>query len=228
MYCKNRFGIGASVVFAIHAAQVSEELFHRLLKEGLQDYRYRDEERFQPRTHRLLREGSESSAAYYPTDPPKARTGLTISFHWFNPTQGVLGIGFANGYRFLGAHLQADETNLEDSHWFNMFLRLVLSSFDFLRPAYGWGDDFDYLLSFKRKDERRFAFGLNLYGPEYAERIDRDRLLSAPAFRIDERPWGGIVVQLTENPFWGIPEEKREGLRDHLRLEEIAWESTTP
>ncbi|SRR6266508_5136832 len=227
MHAKNKFGFGATVVFALHPTRLTAEHFRDVFVEGFEDFQYLDTTREQPSRHQILLEHGITVADYRP-NPKDVREGLSVRLHLLSPGERDFGIGFPGEYRFLMAALPADEEYLDyEGKWFRMFLERAFKAFDILQPSFGWGDDFDYLLKFRRKDPRRQAFALNLYGAEAVAEIGRDRLRSAPSWKVMERPWGGTIVQLAEKPFHPIrtiPDDKREALRKHLRLEEINWE----
>ncbi|SRR6266540_762795 len=226
MYAKNRFRMGASVIFEIPSDRFNERTCYGLLKDGLDDYQYKEETKFNPQRHRILAKGTNTGAFHNPKYPSDVAAGIDIALD-LHGRYDESGLGYQGPNRFLGLHLQAYDEYLERPEKFQLFLDLLPRAFDILQVPYGWGDDFDHLLKFKKKDPRRHAFGLNFYGREAVAKIGRDRVLSAPAWRVDQRPWGGIIVQLVEKPFHAIrtiPDETREALRKHLRLEEIEWE----
>lgn len=55
-------------------------------------------------------------------------------------------------------------------------------------------------------------YWLNVFGPPYVEFFERSRVLSIPAYRIEELPYGGIGVQLTQD----IKDTENEGVWDRF------------
>jgi hypothetical protein len=89
------------------------------------------------------------------------------------------------------------------------------------QPQFALMDDFGLnVMKRRRKDLSAFAWGVTIYGPELVARVGRDRLMSAPAFQVKELPWGGVWIQVSENPFQAPPEAKK-ALEKHLNLKQL-------
>lgn len=58
-------------------------------------------------------------------------------------------------------------------------------------------------------DLRSRAWGATVYGPELVKHVGREKLRSAPAFKVDELAYGGVWLQASENPFAVPPAAKR-------------------
>jgi len=76
----------------------------------------------------------------------------------------------------------------------------------------------DYITSFKQKDLMDYVYGLTFYGREMVETIGRERLLSAPVYKVEELENGGIMLQLQENPIAIIDWRFRKKIMNHLGL----------
>jgi hypothetical protein len=67
---------------------------------------------------------------------------------------------------------------------------------------------------------RQYAWGVSIYGPELVEKIGREKLLKTPAYKVEELPWGGVWVQVAENPFTA-PAETKRAVEKYLELKKV-------
>jgi hypothetical protein len=58
-------------------------------------------------------------------------------------------------------------------------------------------DLYDEFMDRKGKDLTREVFAVNVYGPATVSRIGEAKVRAAPEAKIEDRPWGGIVVRAT-------------------------------
>jgi hypothetical protein len=57
-----------------------------------------------------------------------------------------------------------------------------------------------------------------IFGPKEVERIGREKLEDAPAWKVETLPYGGIWVQVWENPF-DVPQKQVTTLAKYLDLD---------
>ena len=104
-------------------------------------------------------------------------------------------------------------------------IEYLARAIDALRPDFAFVDHYFMNVSGRiGVDLRTCAWGVTVYGPDLVRKIGKDRLLTAPAYRVEEFPWGGIWLQPEENPFLASGESKRR-VEEHLGLNERLGES---
>ena len=116
--------------------------------------------------------------------------------------------------------IQNHEFNLykkEQVYWFINFMKKV---FLYLDAEYGWADHFDYLYQHRNDDARQYVFGLVFYGKEMVTKIGREKLLSAPAYKMEELENNSIMLQFHEHPFSKIPEKERRPILKYLGIKQ--------
>lgn len=95
------------------------------------------------------------------------------------------------------------------------FLDIGKGLYEVLRPTFGW-IDFDYGLRTTHEDiealELPVVYWANFFGPAYVDKIGRDKILTAPAWAIEELSDGGILYVLASCP--GLTE-------DHVPVEKV-------
>jgi len=106
-------------------------------------------------------------------------------------------------------------TNREQVYW---FIDLMKRVFLYLDAEHCWADHFDYLYKRRNDDARNYIFGLNFFGKAMVEQIGREKLLSAPVFKVEEFENGSIMLQVHEHPFCKIPEKIRRAVGRHLGI----------
>ena len=97
----------------------------------------------------------------------------------------------------LGTHVGIDDTPTDvptRSAWTNFLLELA----DILRPEFLAVDLYDTFLEKKGTDLTRDVFALNLYGPAMVAAIGEAKLRALAAAKVEDRPWGAIVVRATD------------------------------
>lgn len=90
------------------------------------------------------------------------------------------------------------------------FVRDAKIIYDIIHPDYG----FSYLTeasapTITEKELKESIFWVNFYGPAMAERIGKQKLLTAPAYKVEELKDGGVFLRLNENWLdlkWGVDE----------------------
>ncbi|MFC3958539.1 hypothetical protein [Halovivax cerinus] len=94
--------------------------------------------------------------------------------------------------------------------------------YDYLSPIYVYGDMYldESVLSESgiERGEIEDLFWVNGFGPEMVENLGRERVLEAPAWRVDEREDGGVFLWLSKYAFTGRS-EYLEALHEQFGLE---------
>lgn len=67
------------------------------------------------------------------------------------------------------------------------------------------------------EDVTQLAWPLMVFGPDRVARLGRERVLSAPAARVDALPYGGFCLQAAANPFVATPQDVERVAR-HLGM----------
>jgi len=98
----------------------------------------------------------------------------------------------------LGLHVGIDDTPAGDAPVREAWTRFLLELGDILRPEFMAVDLYDAFMDRKGTDLTRDVFALNLYGPAMVASIGERKLRSMPGARIEDRPWGAIVVRATD------------------------------
>jgi len=97
----------------------------------------------------------------------------------------------------LGLHVGFDDTPLTDAAARESWTRFLLELGDILRPDFMALDLYDEFMGRKGRDLAREVFAVNVYGPASVASIGEPRLRALPA-KIDDRPWGAVVVRVTD------------------------------
>ncbi len=104
------------------------------------------------------------------------------------------------------------------------FLDIGKGLYEVLRPSFGW-IDFDYGLRTTHEDiealELPTLYWANFFGPAYVKKIGRERILSAPAWRIEELPDGGLLYVLASCPGWADDHVPVERVKAHFGVEKV-------
>lgn len=139
-----------------------------------------------------------------------------LSFRAFNPEQrfeirqqigwGIVKLG---GERRAWIRTITDNTpyfwreEYNPAGYSRLFLDIGKSLYAVLRPTFGWMD-FDYGLFTTHENiealELPVLYWANFFSPAYVGKIGRDRILSAPAWAIEELVDGGFLYVLASCP----------------------------
>ncbi len=112
----------------------------------------------------------------------------------------------------LGLHVGADDTPADPAG--REALRgFLLQLGDVLQPDFLALDVYDDFADRKGKDLTREVFATNVYGPALVAAIGEPRLRSAPAAKVEGRPWGAVVVRTTDGLSAGTDPQARERVR---------------
>ena len=121
------------------------------------------------------------------------------------------------------ALLSASYANLlhTDASQMTWFLSVVRGPLDLMRPHFAFADVDTVIarnMDADGPDPRTLAWPLMIFGPKEVERIGREKLEDAPAWKVEELPYGGIWVQVWENPF-DAPQKMVTALGKHLGMD---------
>jgi hypothetical protein len=108
-----------------------------------------------------------------------------------------------------------DFTDSFDSQWCLTKFAPPLAVFE---PDFAFGDTDVNVVKHIGNNPRARVWPILAYGPEKVKEIGRERLLEAPVFRVDELDYGGMWLQVTENPFVAKRADLRK-LAEYLSLE---------
>ncbi|MBW1784899.1 MAG: hypothetical protein JRL30_29670 [Deltaproteobacteria bacterium] len=122
------------------------------------------------------------------------------------------------GYRSVEFTNQISLEKMKDYAYVQANITYFKKIFAELNPVFGYFDTYDYVYSMKQKDPRQYVFGLTFYGKEMVEQIGKEKILSAPAYKVEEFPHGGIMLQIHENPVCYIDWPHRRKIISHLGL----------
>lgn len=99
----------------------------------------------------------------------------------------------------------------------------VLELYEYLSPIYVYGNTYldESPVSVEGIDAGRLeeVFWVNGFGPDLAEQIGRERLLRAPAWRIDDCDDGGVVLWESPLPLSADRQETDEALRAYFGVD---------
>lgn len=104
------------------------------------------------------------------------------------------------------------------------FLDIGKSLYEVLRPTFGW-IDFDYGLRTTHEDiealELPVVYWANFFGPAYVDKIGRDKILTAPAWTIEELADGGLLYVLASCPGLAADHVPVESVKAHFGVEQV-------
>lgn len=92
-----------------------------------------------------------------------------------------------------------------------------------LKASFVFGDSALEFCDPNPENPRQRAWGLTYYGPSLVSQLGRDRVASAPAWKVEFDDRGGAWVWLDELPLKESPEKaaRRKAVEEHLRLAEV-------
>jgi hypothetical protein len=104
------------------------------------------------------------------------------------------------------------------------FLDIGKRLYEVLRPTFGW-IDFDYGLRTTHEDIESLRlpviYWANFFGPVYVDQIGREKILSAPAWAIEELPDGGLLYVLASCPGLDDDHLSVESVKAHFGVESV-------
>jgi hypothetical protein len=115
---------------------------------------------------------------------------------------------------FSANYSHVRHTESAEMEWFLSKARRALGP---LEPEFAFADVDTTVYKNVAQDVWERAWPLMVFGPERVKEIGRDVLLDAPAWKVEELPYGGMWVQAWENPF-DAPQKQVTTLADYLGL----------
>lgn len=101
----------------------------------------------------------------------------------------------------------------------NRFIEEYKRAIAYSKSIFSWGGDFYYLLKFQGQDARKHFFPVTFYGEKMVEVLGREKLLSAPVWKVEELG-GGVLLQVQENPFLNVDKKDLKKVEEYLNLSE--------
>lgn len=108
-----------------------------------------------------------------------------------------------------------DPTVDTDAAWFLARASPLIPIFE---PTFSFADAQEQVIKNIGDDPSKVTWPLMIFGPEMVKEIGREKLLESPAWNIEELPYGGISIQVWENPF-NAPTKFVAALAEHLGLQ---------
>ncbi len=221
MNVKNQFDAGATVIFAIHPVNFTRETIIKLVKSAI-PHGYSNEKvnaLLERRINVILSE--DITAIDHTPDVRNSIGSIHLTVDSFK-SKGDESIRYDKTKKYLGFVSHPPTLPLENKDKINRYLSLMRNAFDCLEPEFGWGCLYDDLYDGLEGDARRTVWGINYYGKELVDKIGKGKLLSQRGiFNVEERPWGGVILQLTENPFVAVPAQLKEKIVKDLKIDEV-------
>jgi hypothetical protein len=135
---------------------------------------------------------------------------------------------------FNNMAISVEERYFESPEHVAAFLDLSLALYDLMHPAYGYIHDIEDKLETRTVMDPKYGktviptkltkglpgiYWANLLGPEYVAMLGRKQLLSAPCFRLEELPDGGMLLLTSPSPLGLLSRDNlqaRHKLRQYL------------
>jgi len=160
-----------------------------------------------------------------------------LSFRAFNPNwqlqvlqQIDWGVSKLGGEKRAWVRTVTDNTpcfwqvKYDPASYSRFLLDIGKSLYKIVSPSFGWVD-FDYGLQTTYKDieslELPTLYWANFFGPPYVARIGRAKIMSAPAWDIQELPDGGILYVLASGPGLADDHVPPDDVKSHFGITQV-------
>jgi hypothetical protein len=112
----------------------------------------------------------------------------------------------------------------DNSYYSSFFLDIGKKLYQLVKPSFGWIDQYHGWTTTHEDIESfnlRMLYWANFFGPKFVQKLGRDRILNAPAWRIEELVDGGILYLLA--PHLGLTDEQvpLESVKEYFGLESV-------
>lgn len=167
----------------------------------------------------LWAQGELGGASWRP-DESVDQTMLRLEVFWHEQDPDyTLAVDLNNGDRLPGFVLKQADVDAEVFPEVSAFLRQrLVAIFDVLEPPWGCADLFDRIGFGTDTDPKQHVHWLNFYGPEHQD--EAHALADELGVDVDERDWGGLLVQAWQDPF--DPPEEHQPIPDPTTVQATA------
>lgn len=200
-----------------HGKKIDDDLWRRLNEEcgsriGPEQRRWTEEE-IERELAMLRRDWIGSAGFFYPhpwkTGPVKYQSPVQVSYMLRMTPEYGLSSGRmakvprfeAEGWNWVSVKANSHDllhTREPDMLW---YLERAKDAVRFFQPDFAAGALDTQLAKGFREEPRAFAWPVLVYGPQHVAEVGREHLLAAPVFLAQELPYGGVWLQVAENPF---------------------------
>jgi hypothetical protein len=117
------------------------------------------------------------------------------------------------------------EPEKDPERYARFYLDIGKGLYTILQPTFGWIEwDLEWLPT-KHEDIEHLRlpalYWANFFGPPYVRKWGRDRILKAPAWRVEELPDGGLLYVLASSPGWSQAHVALEEVRAYFGVEQV-------
>ncbi|WP_448600889.1 hypothetical protein [Thermoflexus hugenholtzii] len=134
----------------------------------------------------------------------------------------------------LGRHYIRTINNNEPYFWepekdpekyARFYLDIGKGLYTILQPTFGWIEwDLEWLPT-RHEDIENLRlpalYWANFFGPPYVQKLGREKILKAPAWRIEELPDGGLLYILASSPGWCKEQVSLEEVKAYFGVERV-------
>jgi hypothetical protein len=219
---RNQYGAGASVIFVMPPESFTKESVTELVTNAF-PRGYPDNEKLKNLLDKRIKAitAEHVSALNHTPDIQKRLYYIRATVDPFL-SEGDEKVRYDKAKKFLGFVTYTPTLPLRQLDKIALFLSLMQNVFDCFKPEYGWGCLYDEIYYQFKGNANKLIWGINYFGPKYVKEIGRekfDKLIDI--YNIEERPWGGIIMQLAENPFLDVSNDKKNIIAEFLNIKEI-------
>lgn len=112
----------------------------------------------------------------------------------------------------------------DPARYSRFFLDIGRSLYQIVSPSFGWVD-FDHGLQTTHEDieslELPTLYWANFFGPPYVARIGREKIMSAPAWSIEELPDHGLLYVLSSCPGLADDHVPPDDVKNHFGVAQV-------
>jgi hypothetical protein len=208
--------------------ELAEMVIHRIINANL-DYTPQVYSRFEPVKEKIDKENVEPITSLWlneeinrnlPSFAPPVRAGHLMLRRKKNPeVEYMLSWEKNNRVGFNSMNLSVEVNHLQDIEKQQSFFDLCWTVARILQPVRGHviNQSIPYIPEpLAPQIIHPELHWINLFGRPYIELFGREKLLSAPCYKVEELAEGIIALQLTDNLFEPIPEEMRASVKKYL------------
>jgi hypothetical protein len=147
---------------------------------------------------------------------------VSLQLHW-EESRGIAQRAHVSVVSFQTALFSRTECNPE--YHSRLFLDLGKSLYKVLLPDFGWSDVCEPAGYTWYDDVQTLAvphlYWANFFSPPYVARIGREKIMSAPAWSIEELPDGGLLYVLASYPGLADDHVPLDDVRSHFGVAQV-------